>query len=89
MDNLENLIFILYALQKLYLKNITINDSTEIAEARWIDPDDFLKSDDANNYNNSVVAAAINNKKLKLTEQQKKLRVSDGEVFFLKGFIYL
>jgi len=67
---------------KALSKNITINDSSEIAEARWIVPEDFLKSDDANNYNKSVVAAAINNKELKLTEQQIKLRVPDGEVFF-------
>ncbi len=63
-------------------KKIAINDSSEIAEARWIDPEDFLKSDDVNDYNKSVVKAAINNKGLKLTEQQIKLRVSNGEVFF-------
>ena len=67
---------------KALSKNITINDSSEIAEAIWIDPEDFLKSDDANTYNKSVVEAAINNKELKLTEQQIKLRVPDGEVFF-------
>ena len=63
-------------------KNIKINDSSEIAEARWIDPEYFLKSDDTNSYNKSVVEAAISNKELKLTEQQIKLRVPDGEVFF-------
>lgn len=67
---------------KALSKNIAINDSSEIAEARWINPMEFLKSDDTNNYNKSVVAAAINNKDLKLTEQQIKLRVPDGEIFF-------
>ena len=76
----SNLYFVCTA--KALSKNIIINDSSEIVEAMWIDPEDFLKSDDTNNYNKSVVAAAINNKELKLTEQQIKLRVPDGEVFF-------
>ena len=67
---------------KALSKNITINDSAEVTEARWIDPEYFLTSDDVNNYNKSVVEAAIKNKELKLTEQQIKLRVPDGEVFF-------
>lgn len=67
---------------KALSKDISINDSSEIVEARWIDPTEFLSSDDVNNYNKSVVKAAINNKDLKLTEQQVKLRVPGGEVFF-------
>lgn len=67
---------------KALSKDITINDLSEIAEARWIDPVDFLSSADVNSYNKSVVEAAINNKELKLTEQQVKLRVPGGEVFF-------
>jgi len=59
-----------------------IYDSSEITEARWIAPEDFLNSENTNNYNKSVVAAAISNKELKLTEQHIKLRVADGEVFF-------
>jgi 8-oxo-dGTP diphosphatase len=61
---------------------IIIVDSTEIVDAKWISPEDFLTSDTVNNYNKSVVNAAINNKELKLTEQQVKLRMPDGEVFF-------
>lgn len=67
---------------KALSKEITINDVSEIAEARWMDLEEFLKSDDVNNYNKSVVIAAIDNKELKLTEQQIKLRVTDSEVFF-------
>jgi 8-oxo-dGTP diphosphatase len=61
--------------------NINIIDSEEICEAKWISQDDFINSDSVNNYNKSIVIAAINNKELKLTEQQVKLRVS-GEVFY-------
>jgi len=67
---------------KALSKDIYINDSFEIEEACWIDPQEFLKSSDANTYNKSVVAAAINNKELKLKEQEIKLRVSNGEVFY-------
>lgn len=67
---------------KALSKEISINDSNEIEEARWIVPEDFLNSENVNNYNKSVVKAALNNKELKLTEQQIKLKVADGEVFF-------
>lgn len=67
---------------KALTKEITINDSSEIAEAIWIDPVEFLKSDDVNTYNKSIVKAAMDNKELKLIEQKIKLRVPDGEVFF-------
>ena len=67
---------------KALSKEIAINDTSEIVEARWISTIEFLNSDDVNNYNKSVVEAAINNKELKLVEQRIKLRVSDGEVFF-------
>ncbi len=67
---------------KAQSEKISIRDSAEIAEARWINPTDFLNSDQVNCYNKSVVQAALNNKELKLKEQKVKLRVSDGEVFF-------
>ena len=67
---------------KALSKVITINDSSEIAEARWISPVDFLNSDDVNAYNKSVVEAVLNNKELKLVEQKIKLKVPDGEVFY-------
>lgn len=63
-------------------QDISIHDSSEIAEAKWIDPKEFLNMEDVNNYNKSVVEAAITNKELKLTERQIKLRVAGGEVFF-------
>ncbi|WP_291860148.1 NUDIX domain-containing protein [Marinilabilia sp.] len=63
-------------------KEIYVNDSSEIAEARWIFPEVFLRSKEVNNYNKSVVKAAINNGELKLTEQKIELRVTSGEVFF-------
>lgn len=66
---------------KALSKEITINDSSEIAEARWLVPEEFLQSDDTNNYNKRVVEAALNNKELKLTEQKIKLKVADSEVF--------
>lgn len=74
----SNIYFVCTA--KPLTKEITINDSSEIIEARWIDIDEFLNSEDVNNYNKSVVEAAINNKSLKLTEKQIKMRVN-GEVF--------
>jgi 8-oxo-dGTP diphosphatase len=67
---------------KALTKNITIFDSDEIVEARWINLDDFLKSDTTNNYNKSIVEAVINNKELKLTDQQLILTIADAEVFF-------
>ena len=67
---------------KALSKEISINDSNEIEEARWMLPEDFLNSENVNNYNKSVVKAALSNKELKLTEQQLKLKVADCEVFF-------
>lgn len=61
---------------------IEIHDDSEIMEATWIDPTVFFQSEEVNEYNKSVVKAAMNNKYLKLTEQQVKLRVTSGEVFF-------
>jgi 8-oxo-dGTP diphosphatase len=63
-------------------EDICIQDSPEIAEACWMDPQTFLTSGDTNQYNRSVVAAALRNKELKLTAQTIPLRVPDGEVFF-------
>lgn len=63
-------------------KEIAVMDASEIAEARWISPQEFLNSETVNNYNKSVVEAALNNGELKLTEQQVELRVSSGEVFY-------
>lgn len=63
-------------------KEISVFDSSEIAEARWISPEEFLSSKEVNIYNKSVVEAAINNGELKLTERKIELRVSSGEVFF-------
>lgn len=67
---------------KALSEKITVIDTAEIVEARWIKPDDFFNSEDTNNYNKSVVRAALNNKELKLTEQPVKLRIPGGEVFF-------
>lgn len=67
---------------KSFSKNITINDASEITEAKWMSPEDFLKSEDTNIYNKSVVKAAVNNKELKLTEQHIQLKAAGGEVFF-------
>ncbi len=61
---------------------ISVNDQSEIAEARWMSPDDFLNSQEVNNYNKSVVKAVLNNKELKLTDQPVEIRVPGGEVFF-------
>jgi len=63
-------------------KDINVNDTSEIAEARWIVVEEFLKQDNVNDYNKSVVRAALNNNELKLTPQQVKLRIPGGEVFF-------
>lgn len=61
---------------------INISDCSEILEAKWMDISEFLNSADVNDYNKRVVKAAINNKELKLTAQNIKLKVRDGEVFF-------
>lgn len=67
---------------KALTKEITIYDSSEIIEAKWISVEDFLNLKDTNNYNKDVVKATIENKELKLTDQPIKLKVSGGEVFF-------
>ena len=66
---------------KPFTKEISINDLSEIADAKWINPEDFLNSKEVNNYNKSVVQAALENHELKLTEQDVKLSIS-GEVFY-------
>lgn len=67
---------------KALSQKIKIHDSAEIAEAKWIDPVEFLHSDNVTMYNKSVVEAIINNKGVKLLEQKITLRVPNGEVFF-------
>lgn len=67
---------------KALTKEITIYDSLEIIEAKWIDVDVFLNSADTNNYNKNIVKASIKNKDKKLTERAIKLKVSGGEVFY-------
>lgn len=67
---------------KAFDKDIFINDSAEIAEAKWMDIEEFLNSNDVNIYNKSVVQAAINNSDLKLTDRQIALKVKGGEIFF-------
>ncbi len=67
---------------KALSKDITINDASEIVEARWIHPEDFLAMEEVNDYNRSVVKAALSNKDIKLIDRKVKLRVVDGEVFF-------
>jgi 8-oxo-dGTP diphosphatase len=67
---------------KALSKDIRIKDTTEVLEARWMDVQDFIHSEDVNNYNKSVVKAALGNTRLKLTEQPVILRISGGEVFY-------
>ena len=67
---------------KALSSDIMVHDASEIIEAKWMGVTEFLESSEVNNYNKSVVQAAINNKELKLTEQQVKLRVTEGEVFY-------
>lgn len=67
---------------KALSSSININDADEIAEATWISPEDFLNDANVNNYNKSVVSAAINNKEPKLTDQHVELKTTTGEVFF-------
>ncbi|TKG97230.1 NUDIX domain-containing protein [Puteibacter caeruleilacunae] len=67
---------------KAISETIAINDTSEIADAQWVDVEEYLESEDANNYNKSVVRAAYSNQELKLTDQKIKLRVTGGEVFF-------
>ena len=62
--------------------DISIRDSSEIMEAKWMDPNDFLQAADVNNYNRSVVEAALINKELKLIDRNIKLNIPGGEVFF-------
>lgn len=62
--------------------DININDSSEIIEARWMEVEAFLASEEVNPFNKSVVRAAVTNQELKLTAQPVKLRVPGSEVFF-------
>ena len=43
---------------------------------------DFLNSEEVTHYYKSIVSSAINNKDLKLQEQEVQLRFTGGEVFF-------
>jgi len=63
-------------------REIAIHDQSEVIDAAWIDVNDFLNSEDVNNFNKSVVNSVITSKDLKLIDRKVKLRVSDGEVFF-------
>lgn len=63
-------------------KEITIHDSSEIIEAKWMEMDTFLSLEDTNNYNRRIVQAVIENKDLKLLDQPIKLRLPNSEVFF-------
>lgn len=67
---------------KALSESISINDSQEIIDAKWIDLCDFLEAESTNIYNKSVVEAFMKNTELKLTAQSIKLRVSGSEVFF-------
>lgn len=68
---------------KALSKEIQIHDSSEIVEARWISVETFLNAEETNNYNRSVVEAALNNSELKLQLQNVTLRIPIGfEVFF-------
>ncbi len=75
-------IFYIVCTAKALSKEISIYDSSEILEARWLDIDEFLNDPNTNNYNKSVVKASIDNTALKLTEQAVQLIVSGAEVFF-------
>ncbi len=61
---------------------ITIHDLSEVIEAAWVDIEDFLNSEDVNNFNKSVVNSVITNNELKMIDRKVKLKVTDGEVFF-------
>jgi 8-oxo-dGTP diphosphatase len=65
---------------KALTKEITIHDSSEIVEAKWIDIEEFLNLKETNNYNKIVVRKSVESERLKLTEQSIKLNVP-GEVF--------
>ena len=66
---------------KAKTKEITIIDSSEIVEARWMDVGQFLNSAEINNYNKSVVRSTLENNKSKFVDRAISLRVR-GEVFF-------
>ncbi len=67
---------------KALSQKIKIADIMEITEARWIDCNEFLNLDSVNNFNKSVVQAALNNNNLKLINRQIQLRLPNNEVFF-------
>ncbi|NHJ32252.1 MAG: NUDIX domain-containing protein [Asgard group archaeon] len=67
---------------KLKSKNINIQDTDEILEAKWMDIEAFLSHKETNAYNRSVVEATIGGSNYrKLIEQPIQLKVS-GEVFY-------
>ena len=61
---------------------INIKDTSEIIEAKWMDILDYIHSGNVNIYNKSVVNAVINNQFSKFKEQNIKLKVSGGEIYY-------
>ena len=61
---------------------ITIYDTQEILDAKWIDVDMYLNDEYTNDYNKNIVTAYINNKTQKLSKDEIKLNIqSQYEVF--------
>ncbi len=63
-------------------KEIHIYDASEIVEAKWIDLEEFLNSNEVNSYNRAVVKAATESGDLKLTNQTISLNLPLAEIFF-------
>lgn len=65
---------------KALSKEIHIYDTSEIVDAQWMKIDEYLALEETNNYNRSVVEAAVNGG-VKLQNRDLKLNFP-GEVFF-------
>jgi len=64
-------------------KEITVFDTSEIVEARWIEVDLFLNLEDTNVYNKKIVQTALENRDLKLTYHELPLTMRGPyELFF-------
>mgnify|MGYP000883461117 CR=1 FL=1 len=63
-------------------REIQIVDTSEIIEARWMDINEFINSEDTNNFNKSILKQIFNKSEQKFKERKIKLRVKDGEIFY-------
>ena len=63
-------------------KDITIGDNHEIIEAKWINIEEYLKSEEVSAYNKKIVATAIQNEGIKLEVDDLFTKKNSQHEFF-------